>query len=49
MVVDKRWDGFVSVRAALSLPVAPLHYIVSWPTQFLKIIISKRYYNLVVK
>lgn len=35
MVFDRRWDGFVSVRAALSLPVAPLQYIVSWPIQLI--------------
>lgn len=35
MVIDKRWDGFVSVRAALSLPIAPLQYIVNWPTQII--------------
>ncbi len=35
MVVDKHWDGSGSVRAALSLPIAPLQYVVSWPTQFI--------------
>lgn len=35
MVIDKRWDGFVSVRAALSLPIAPLQYVVNWPTQLI--------------
>lgn len=34
MVVDKRLESFASVRAALSLPLAPLQYIISWPTQF---------------
>lgn len=28
-------DSFADVRAALSLPVAPLQYIVSWPTTFI--------------
>jgi rod shape-determining protein MreC len=43
MVMDKRLESFVSIRAALSLPLAPIQYIVSWPTQFidkLKIVIS---------
>jgi rod shape-determining protein MreC len=43
MVMDKRSETFASVRAALSLPLAPLQYIVSWPTNFidnLKSIIS---------
>jgi rod shape-determining protein MreC len=35
MVVDNRWEEFKSVRAALSLPIAPLHYIVSWPAQII--------------
>jgi rod shape-determining protein MreC len=35
MVMDKRLDVFVTVRAALSLPLAPLQYIVSWPTTFI--------------
>lgn len=35
MVMDKRLDVFVSIRAALSLPLAPLQYIVSWPTTFI--------------
>ena len=43
MVMDKRVQGFGSIRAALSLPIAPFQYLVSLPTQFidnLKIIIS---------
>lgn len=28
-------EGFASVRAALSLPVAPFQYIVSWPSRFI--------------
>lgn len=32
MVMDKRLEVFVSIRAALSMPLAPLQYIVSWPT-----------------
>jgi rod shape-determining protein MreC len=31
MVMDKRLESFVSVRAALSLPIAPFQYLVSWP------------------
>lgn len=34
MVMDKRLESFGSVRAALSLPLAPFQYIVSWPTTF---------------
>lgn len=33
MVLDKRLESFASVRAALSLPLAPFQYVVSWPTQ----------------
>lgn len=35
MIMDKRLESFTSVRAALSLPIAPLQYLVSWPTQFI--------------
>lgn len=35
MVMDKRLESFASIRAALSLPLAPLQYVVSWPTQFI--------------
>lgn len=28
-------EAFASIRAALSLPLAPLQYIVSWPTNFI--------------
>jgi len=35
MVFDKRLESFASIRNALSLPLAPLQYLVSWPTQFL--------------
>lgn len=41
--MEKRLESFASIRAALSLPVAPLQYMVSWPTKFisnLKTIIS---------
>lgn len=34
--MDKRLEGFASVRAALSLPLAPLQYVVNWPTQFIQ-------------
>lgn len=33
MVMDKRLDSFVPVRAAMSLPLAPFQYMVSWPTR----------------
>ncbi len=35
MVMDKRWEEFASVRAAMTLPVAPLQFIVSWPAQMI--------------
>ncbi|EKD54919.1 MAG: rod shape-determining protein MreC [uncultured bacterium] len=35
MVLDKRVDAFASVRAALSVPLAPLQYLVSWPVQLI--------------
>lgn len=35
MVMDKRLETFASIRAAMSLPLAPLQYIVSWPTTFI--------------
>lgn len=35
MVLDKQVAGFASVRAAMTLPVAPLQYIVNWPTQII--------------
>lgn len=34
MVVDKRVDTFAQVRTALSIPIAPLQYVVSWPVKF---------------
>lgn len=33
MVMDKRWESFASIRAALSLPIAPIQYIVSLPIE----------------
>lgn len=33
MVADRRMASFASVRAAMTLPVAPIQYIVNWPTQ----------------
>ena len=33
--MDKRLETFVTIRAALSLPLAPLQYIVSWPSDFI--------------
>jgi len=35
MVMDKRLESFASIRAAMSLPLVPLQYIVSWPTQMI--------------
>lgn len=35
MVMDKRLESFVTIRSALSLPLAPIQYLVSWPTQFI--------------
>jgi rod shape-determining protein MreC len=35
MVMDKRLEAFASIRAAMSLPLAPIQYIVSWPTTFI--------------
>lgn len=32
--MDKRWESFASIRAALTLPVAPIHYLISLPIQF---------------
>lgn len=34
MVAERKVEDFASIRAALSLPVAPLQYMVSWPTKF---------------
>lgn len=33
MIVDQRLTSFASIRAALSLPIAPLQFAVSWPAQ----------------
>lgn len=35
MIVDKRMESFASIRAALSLPLAPFQYAISWPIQFI--------------
>jgi len=35
MILDKHVTDFAKVRAALSLPLAPLQFVVSWPTQFI--------------
>lgn len=35
MCLDKRVDAFAQVRAALSMPLAPLQYLVSWPVQII--------------
>lgn len=43
MVMEKRMESFASVRAALSLPVAPFQYLVNWPMKIidsLKTVIS---------
>lgn len=34
MVLDKRVDTFSEVRAVLSVPLAPLQYVVNWPIQW---------------
>ena len=31
MVMDKKLEGFAPIRAAMSLPLAPLEYAISWP------------------
>lgn len=36
MVMDRRLEGFSAIRAALSLPVAPLQYLVSWPSSVIE-------------
>ncbi len=33
MVFDKRADTFAELRVALSMPLAPLQYVVNWPMQ----------------
>ena len=33
--MEKRLESFASVRAALSLPVAPFQYLISWPVNFI--------------
>lgn len=41
--MDKRLESFASVRTALSLPIAPFQYLVSWPAHFvdnMKIVIT---------
>ena len=43
MVMDKRYAEFATVRSALSLPVAPLQYIVHWPISWinqLKVVVN---------
>jgi rod shape-determining protein MreC len=35
MILDKQWARFSSVRAALSLPLVPLQYIVNFPTEMI--------------
>lgn len=35
MVMDKRLASFSAIRSALSLPVAPFQYLVSWPANFI--------------
>lgn len=34
MVMDKRLASFATIRAALSLPLAPFQYVITWPVQF---------------
>jgi rod shape-determining protein MreC len=31
MIMDRRLESFAVVRAALTLPIAPLQYLISWP------------------
>jgi len=40
MVLDHRLESFATIRAALSLPLAPFQYIVSWPTQMIDTLTS---------
>lgn len=40
MAMDKRLESFASIRAALSMPIAPLQYIVSAPAQLIDTIKS---------
>lgn len=35
MVADKRLESFASIRAALTLPVAPFQHMVSWPMRLI--------------
>lgn len=35
MVMDRRLDSFASIRAAITLPLVPFQYMVSWPTKFI--------------
>ncbi len=35
MILDKRGDTFAGLRAAISMPLAPLQYAVSWPVQII--------------
>lgn len=38
MVMDRRLEAFATVRTALTLPIAPLQYVISWPTMFIDVI-----------
>lgn len=33
MMLDKHMEGFQSIRAAISVPLAPFQYVVSWPAK----------------
>jgi rod shape-determining protein MreC len=35
MVMDRRLESFAAVRAAMTVPVAPLQYMVSWPARLI--------------
>lgn len=35
MVMDRRMEDFSSVRSALTLPIAPFQYVVSWPAHMI--------------
>lgn len=36
MVMDKRLESFASIRAALSLPIAPIQYMINWPVEIFR-------------
>lgn len=38
--MDKHLEAFASIRAAMSLPLAPLQYVVNWPSNFIDMVKS---------